>query len=1161
MLHVHRADRADALVRELAGVLAVPPADPFARELVAVHSRGFERWLAQQLALRLGAGADRHDGVCANVEFPFPGRIVATTMEAAGQLPPRGADGRSRDPWEPTRLTWAVLEELDRSPGAYGTLSAHLAAGGTSPAARRYAAARHVADLFDRYGVHRPEMLRRWAQDDDVDAAGDPLPRALDWQPGLWRRLASQLGVPGPAARLGATLTWLRSGSGLVGDLPQRFSLFGLTALPASYVEVLTALADRHDVHLFLLHPSPGLWDRCAPVLAEVTQDRPRRRDDPTRLLAEHPLLRTWGRDTREMQVLVHAAGAGAHAALASSAGDLDASHTGTTLLARLQADVRADRAPSGAPTGDDEETRPQLSPDDRSVQVHSCHGRTRQVQVLRDAILHLLAEDPSLEPRDIVVMCPDIEEFAPLIESVFGISDVPVASAPDDGTTARDDGRPPPLRVRLADRSLRAANPVLEVTARLLELADARLTASEVLDLAARGPVRRRFRFDDDDLETLGTWVSGLGVRWGLDAAHREPFGVGDVELGTWEHGLRRLAVGLAVADRDLRLVAGVAPFDDVEGKQADLAGRLAEFVSRLRVAVASLDVTQDAGAWRDAIATAVDLLADPGEDTWQRAALGSVLEDLVAEASTPTGEPRPVGISLPELRSLLLDRLRGRPSRANQRTGDLTVCTLVPMRSVPHRVVCLLGMDDDAFPRRTTPDGDDLLEQDPRVGDRDVRTEDRQLLLDAVLAATDHLVILFTGNDERTNAPEPPAVPIGELLDVLDRTARAPDGGAARTHVVTTHPLQPFDSRNFTIGGLHPSRPWSFDVDDLGGARARARGGGAGRYAPILEPLLPLALTSLEIDELVAAWVDPATAFLRRRLGARLSRSDDPVEDALPLFVPGLVGFAIGDRVLAAAMTGGDIDRALDLELARGTTPPGAIGRAALAEVRGPVEALLAKRAQHVPAVPETGIDLDLSVRPDGDGAPVRLTGRVSGVHDTTIAWMTYAGMKHAHRLGAWLRLCAVAAQHPNRDWRAVVIAKSKRNDPTEVWVLDAPSDPVAELAWFVARALDGLRWPLPFAPATSAAWAKALPDLGEATVAATKKWGPDPFGYPEGDSDANAVLYGVGCELAVLLEAPDLDDRRDGCPASDAPHRFGRIAERAYATLDTHAVEVRR
>src|ERR1700727_3083923 len=232
-------------------------------------------------------------------------------------------------------------------------------------------------------------------------------------------------------------------------------------------------------------------------------------------------------------------------------------------------------------------------------------------------------------------------------------------------------------------------------------------------------------------------------------------------------------------------------------------------------------------------------------------------------------------------EMRAFLQRRLEGRPTRANFRTGHLTVCTLMPMRSVPHRIVCLLGLDDGAFPRKAPRDGDDLMLAEPHLGERDPRSEDRQLLLDALLAAQDRLIVTYTGNDERTNALRPPAVPVGELLDIVDATA-VTDGGRARDRVVIRHPLQPFDPRNFTAGKVAGPQPWSFDSVALEGAQALS----APRHPP--QPFLAGALPRradevVELAELVRFVEHPVKAFLRQRLGIGLSRPCDGTPLAL--------------------------------------------------------------------------------------------------------------------------------------------------------------------------------------------------------------------------------------------------------------------------------------
>ena len=333
---------------------------------------------------------------------------------------------------------------------------------------------------------------------------------------------------------------------------------------------------------------------------------------------------------------------------------------------------------------------------------------------------------------------------------------------------------RLPDLRVRLADRSLRQTNPVLGVVSLLLELADQRVTASQLLDLADREPVRRRFRFDDDDVTRMEEWVLASGIRWGLDDQHRKPFKLDVVSSNTWKSGLDRILLGVAMTEEDRRLVGGVLPLDDVESGAIDLAGRMAEFVQRVQQAVDHLNQPQTVASWALHIAQAADALTATSErDSWQRAELQRILDDVLAQSSEAE-RPSTAALELADTGALLADRLRGRPTRANFRTGHLTICTLVPMRSVPHRVVCILGLDDGEFPRKAPRDGDDLLLDDPHLGDRDPRAEDRQMLLDALLAATERLIITYTGNDERTNLVRPPAVPVAELLDVIDRTFR---------------------------------------------------------------------------------------------------------------------------------------------------------------------------------------------------------------------------------------------------------------------------------------------------------------------------------------------------------------------------------------------------
>ncbi len=366
-----------------------------------------------------------------------------------------------------------------------------------------------------------------------------------------------------------------------------------------------------------------------------------------------------------------------------------------------------------------------------------------------------------------------------------------------------------------------------------------------------------------------------------------------------------------------------------------------------------------------------------------------------MVTEAAGHTTE-----LALEEIRAALADRVKGRPTRANFRTGHLTVCTLVPMRSVPHRVVCLLGLDDGVFPRKGPRDGDDLMLADPHVGERDARTEDRQLLLDALMAATDKLIVTYTGNDERTNLERPPAVPVGELLDVI----------GTREEVMVRHPLQPFDPRNFMAGELVPERVWSFEDVTLEGARALNEE--RSLQAPFLTgPLPPLDDDVIELADLVRFVERPVRTFLRRRLGISVGDYSDELEDALPVALDALEVWGVGQRLLDARLAGVEPRTAVLAEIARGTLPPGVLGKPVIDRVQPTVEDIVA----HVPEGGAGSVDVKVAL-PGGR----TLGGTVPGVAGDTVRTVTYSRVSARHRLAAWVRLLALTAAHPGPQLR---------------------------------------------------------------------------------------------------------------------------------------------
>ncbi len=608
MMHLTSAGSAQTLAARLAGELGDHPAEPMGEEWLAVPSEGMRRWLTLELARHLGASRPGSgDGIAANIRRAYPGDLRAAVLAACR---PPGTD----DPWSIDRMVWSIFDVVGREqPGSPLTGALEVATG-----ASRYAKVRRIADRFDRYHLHRPEMVRRWAQGESVDGSLQPITDHSYWQPRLWRAIRSRIGRPSPPEELAARIGDVRSGL-LHLELPDRLFLFGFTVLPgAEFLDLAKAVADQREVHLYLLGPSRI-------DISRLTRDPPRlfdsnirpRGDDLGTELVRQPLLQSWGRLYRETALLVAEAGRDLRA-LPAPEGDRP-----TTLLARLQHDIRADRTSE----------RMALDRSDRSIQFHSCYGPTRQVEVLRDALLHLLAEPGSdLTEDDIVVLCPSLDRFAPLVEAVWG------ASAGEDPRWS--EGRSvlgaPSLRYRVADQSIRSTNPVLGALASLLALVGGRFEAVAVVDFLSLGPIRERYGFDDDDLATITEWARETNVRWGLDPEHRESFGVpAAVAANTWQAALDRILVGTAVFDADLAMAVGeVAPYG-VEGGDVDTAGGLAEVVWHLADFSVEATTPRPLVEWVRVLRRVCDaLFAADGDSGWQIEALHRLFADLLDSA-----------------------------------------------------------------------------------------------------------------------------------------------------------------------------------------------------------------------------------------------------------------------------------------------------------------------------------------------------------------------------------------------------------------------------------------------------------------------------------------------------------------------------------------------
>jgi exodeoxyribonuclease V gamma subunit len=971
-LHLRVVPALADTVAPVVALLRAPVADPFAPEWVVAPTQGVHLWLGERLAHALGATPGRHDGIAANIRMAFPGALVT---EALG--------GRMHDdPWGVPRLTMALLDLLHQHPALV-------------PATRRHggllAAARALADRFDRYHVHRPAMIEAWARGHDVlvpllDAPPEPVPEAQQWQPALWRAVRERLGAPSPPERTRAGLARLQGGEAPAG-LPSRVLVVGATALAPLHLEVLLALAAHVTVHAWLVHPSPGVLHatlrRLQPVLrdAGTAVGTPRRfpaAEHPVRTVARLPLLDGWVRPSQGMQLLLAAHGVAVDAPDAVAPPDLVAPSDPVapmSVLQRLQRAIRLD-----APTAD--QHAPPL--DDQSLRVHGCHGAARQVEVLREALLQAFRELPGLRPEQVLVVAPNLPAMAPQLEAVFG------AARPGEHADAWH------LPLTVADRALREDNEVAEALLRLVACATGRFGRADLGALTELAVVRRRFGVDADTVRQWLAWADRLQVAWGVDGAHRAPFGLAPAFTAhSWRHAAQRLAYGALVADAaPAPALGGVVPATGADTGDLPAVGALCALLDTVgALAAEALGPARPVREWMARLHAAVHAVADVPRDG--QPALAVTLAQLAAvrDEAAPSDTPVPFAELLP----LLQERVGGAPGRVLLRGGTITATSLVPLRGVPYRVVCVVGMDEGAFAAGGS-EGDDLLREPPLVGDPDPRAEQRQALLEAVLAAQERLIVTHTAFSVRSGKPVPPIAPLAELRQLL-RSA-----GVKAEAVEVLHPRHGMDPRTFTPGVLGTPGPFGHLVDQRDALRRTAgaptpavdadatdAGGAAGPggiAAPALVGAVGTAPQVVTLEDLALFLDNPVALYVRRTLGIDVYEREDAAGAVIPLELEWRAeGDAAGillDRIRGAR----DRDTVVAEEAPawrttlqrEGMLPPGCFAARVFGRLEGLVEALRVQCHQKdKPLVQGTPLPLSWSW---GDG--VVLSGTVPGVHE---------------------------------------------------------------------------------------------------------------------------------------------------------------------------------
>lgn len=1014
MLYQYHGNDMEVLRKCACTLLGAAPLAPLVAERVMVPNIGMAKWLR--------AGIAAHSGIAANLRMESPAAFLdGLARSLSGEVrQPAGAHA-----WTKEQLALRIMRELPSLQARPGFEAVAHYLDGSDPQRRLHALSLRLAELFDRYLLYRHEWMLAWESD---TATAEPALAGNAWQALLWRAVverlhAEQPGQPHGARRLRQLIDGLGGRRALPVALTGRIIGFGLGSLAPLFVEALHALANRTDVHLFQFNPSNTYWydTESERTLARWRVEEPERAALSTN---GNPLLDAWGRGGRSGlgQLLARDV---------THVTELFCEATAPGVLGALQNDVLCHHIPT---------QRRSLECDDGSLVFAEAHSRLREVEALQDQLLHLLAVVEGLRPRDIVVMAPDIGVYAGAIQTVF--------------TLPQHDPRHLPFTI--ADRDGSTTNALLQAFLHLLRLPESRFERSALLALLGVPAIGKRFRIGADVLESLRERTDAAVIRWGLDAGPL-PDGTPGPERNSWRFGLERLLLGIAF-DEDT-LYDGIAPLDPGGLDGMESIGRLAAFLQRIEHYATALVATRPMPAWTELLHTLLaDFFCDDPETAEDLAVLHRALADT-ASAIDDAGHDGPLARSV--LHDLLAARLAAQDGSHDFLRGGVNFCQLTPLRSVPFRVVCLLGMEAEAFPRSTPPPAFDLMARMPRTGDPSQRDDDRYLFLEALLSARDHLYISRVARDERNDSRREPALPLSELRNYIDDWWRpADDGRPASATLTREHRLKPFDRAYFEEGGLLSS----FRSEWLPAAHERSS---AGIFCA--QPLPTPAIDELALDTLLAFMRNPCRGFLEQRLGVRLGYGEELDADEEPLALDTLEQWQLREALLNTVLAGGSAAAASARFTASGQLPHGFAGTRALARTLDSCAPLL-ETASAWAALDTHSQSFTL------ESGGLRLHGILAGLRDGRLRRISASRTHGNALLPFWINhLCGCACR---------LTTGSAELQCADVLHALPPLDPAQareHLADLVRIYLEGQRHPLPLFPKTSFGYAQALRKSG--------------------------------------------------------------------------------
>ncbi|KPZ57582.1 exodeoxyribonuclease V subunit gamma [Pseudoalteromonas sp. P1-7a] len=937
MLNIIQSNRMEALQAQFNQLLKVNPLQsPFDKEVVLVQSPGMSQWLKIGLSENLG--------IAAQVDFPLPSSFIwQLYQQLLPNVPKESAFNKPNLAWK----LFAILPSCINEP-LYLPLKTYLE--GDIDGQKTFALCEKIADVYDQYLMYRPHWIATWDSEkdelDDVDVSIAP------WQPDLWRKLVAHSKALGQsqfhrANMQGQLLAALENMDNSL--LPKRISLFGISAIASSQLEVFEALSKKTEVFLFFFNPSEHYWGdvvdekTAAKINAKYAkmplleaQQKKQANPDEEYYFIGNPLLSSWGklgRDYFEQLVQLDARWID---------GFIDAFDD--SLLGQIQSEIYQLAFKGESLTDNKEwfindEGKLPISDTDTSITLSDCHTPLREVERLHDYLLTLFNQNPSLTPKDIIVMMPDVGTYSPYIEAVFG--------------GAQNTSRFIPYA--LADLAIEQEKPVLNSFASLANLPFSRFGVSDILDLLQVTQIAEKFGLEAHEYEQIQYWLERVGVKWGINAEHKSSFDLPAIDLNTWQHGLNRLLLGIAQRDEQCPF-NGIYSADEVEGMALDTLNKLVHFIDVLQRFKDEL--TPD-----DTLSNKADILSElinaiyynEGDDSWDLLVLQTVLEELKKHHDNGDYDK---AVSQRIVSYLIKQGIQEKGVGQRFLVGQVNFCTLMPMRAVPFKVVCMLGLNDADYPRTVQPIGFDLVPYSKKQkGDRSRKLDDRYLFLEALLSARDNLYISYIGRSCFDNQPRMPSTLVSELLEYIGRSFVLTNDSEKTLPecLINQQHLQPFNRAYYTADTEADTKlsNHSFNPIWLPSERIDAQP---------LTAIDVIAPAQLELDVFIRSVCNAQESFYQQTLGLRLPEFSEVAKDEEPFSLDALRRYFYLDEILEANIN----EQPLSTEqiLQRGELPQANVGSLVYESMAHRVDALAGQVKEHIKSGKTDPLEVSLRI-----------------------------------------------------------------------------------------------------------------------------------------------------------------------------------------------------